>query len=1114
VNCNSCGQSNAPGSRFCGGCGGSLAEKVPCPGCGTENPAGQRFCNGCGQQLAVEPPEQIAEKIRAVGDRLDGERKQVTVLFADVAGSMDLAEQCGPELWRQIMDRFFAILSRGVHAFEGTVDKFTGDGIMALFGAPIAHEDHAQRACFAALQLNDDLAEFAAELRHGSGLSFSVRIGINSGEVVVGGIGEDLAMEYTAIGHTVGLAQRMEQIAAPGTAYLTEHTATLVEGYLALEDLGEFDLKGSSQALRVYELTGVGTARGRLDISRARGFSRFVGRADEMTVLENAFEKARSGEAQVIGVVGEPGVGKSRLCHEFVERWRAKGVPVYHTAGQAHAKSVPLMPVMELMRAYFEITDRDSEHQARERIAGKLLLLDESLVDDLPLIFDFLAIADPERPAPRMDPEAQRRQLFGVVKRLTRAQSDRQPGINLYEDLHWLDPASEAFLANQIDAVQGTRSLTIVNFRPEYEARWMSKSYYGQIAVAPLGPDAIEEMLVDMIGSHPSTAELPGLLGERAGGNPFFIEEVTRSLVESGHLAGDPGSYELVRAVDDAAAPASVQVLLSSRIDRLEETARRVLRTAAVIGKDFSQPVLAEVTELAPAELEEATVELIASGFVYEQELYPETIFTFKHPLTQEVAYGSQLGERRAADHAAAAGAIAARYPERHDELAALLARHWEEAGDALEAARWNARAATWTGTREPVQSHRHWLKVVELTDSLPEAEETAALGLAARIFTLEFAWRLGISHQDAERVFREAERMAAETGDIRSRAILTSVYMAIRGVNDGDVEAAVELGVQAVALAEETQDPVLHLTSAGSGYWHYLRGEFDRSLATFDRAIEQSGGDPTLGAGINFGCPLGYCLIFKSGALTVTGRLAEARECLESGMRLCAEQDDVELVGWGHMLCVFNAFYAGEPAIAIAQARQALDIAERRGDALSRVWAWTLLGLAELLQGRTEPAIAALERSLEMSRERRTAMEGNSQRLGWLAECHLATGDFEQAVNLAREGLNDAVQTGARLNEALAGLMLGRVLVAGAAAGAAGAEQARETLERALRLSRELGYAALEPQVHAELAELARLAGDQQARRSELQEALRLSTAIGATGHAERLEGELAAIA
>jgi tetratricopeptide (TPR) repeat protein len=1002
------------------------------------------------------------------------------------------------------MDRFFALLSDGIHLFEGTVDKFTGDGIMALFGAPIAHEDHAQRACFAALHLNDRLAEFAAELRRTKGLNFLVRIGINSGEVVVGGIGEDLGMEYTAVGHTVGLAQRMEQLAEPGTAYLTEHTGALVQGYLALNDLGEFDVKGSSAPLRVHELTGVGSARGRLDISEARGFTRFVGRGEEMEILENAFEQAKEGKAQVIGIVGEAGVGKSRLCHEFSQRWRGQGVPVYQTSGHAHTKSIPLMPVMHLMRSYFDITEQDSDQRARERIAGKLILLDESMVEDLPLIFDFLAVPDPERPAPGMGAEARRRQLLALMKRLIRAQSADEPGINLFEDLHWIDPASEAFMANHVDAVQGTQSLTIVNFRPEYHADWMSKPYYGQIALVPLGPEHVREMLEDQLGADPSLVDLSSMLSERTGGNPFFVEEVMRSLIEDGNLEGERGAFRLVRPIKGSIVPASVQVILSARIDRLEEREKAVLRAAAVIGKEFPEPVLAEVTGLGSADLADALRALVAGGFVYEQEIYPESVYTFKHPLTQEVAYGSQLGERRAADHAAVAGAIASQYPDRLDEWAALLAQHWEAAGETLEAARWHARAAAWTGTRDPIESLRHWHLVCDLADSLPESEEVIGLRIVSRVFALQYGWRLGIAHDEAEEMFTEAERLCSKVGDLRSRALLVSVWAGYRGVTEGDMRAMAELGDQVLAIAEEAGDPGLYMSVAGVSYGSFGLGDYRKTVRLLDRAMEH--GDTTMDA-VTVVCPLGYCLVFKAGALASLGELAEAGELLERGIALCREEGDLETAGWGHMWSFWHRFFSGEADAALTQAQQALEVAERLGDSFSRTWAWAFFGAAQLAHGRWEEAQEALERSAQMSRERRTAVEGRGWVRSWLAEAHLGLEETDRALELAREGVEIAATGGLLPSEAFGRLVLGRVLLA---SGPDAAGEAGEQLAQALEICRRTGGRSLEPVIHVELAELARLGGDEATRERELQQAHRIFTEIGAAAHADRLAGDL----
>src|SRR5262245_15348893 len=429
MKCPSCGRENREGAKFCGECAAALAEAlVPvCPKCGTANPKGRKFCDSCGNRIGdvanrAQPPDprsytpkHLAEKILTSRSALEGERKQVTVLFADVKGSMDLAEQLDPEDWHTIMDRFFAILSDGVHRFEGTINQYTGDGIMALFGAPIAHEDHAQRACYAALALQEDLRRYANELRLEKGLNFSVRMGLNSGEVVVGKIGDNLRMDYTAQGHTASLAARMEQIAESGKTYVSEHTAALADGFVTLQDLGRLTLKGVKEPVRVYELQGIGKLRTKLEVSRARGFSRFVGRTDEMAVLEAALSRAIEGTGQVVGVVAHAGLGKSRLCFEFAERCRARGIAVYEAQGLPHGKAIPLLPVLESLRGYFGITEQDTAQAARDKIAGRMLLLDETLAKGLPIMFDLLGVPDPERPSPQLDPQARQRQFLDLM---------------------------------------------------------------------------------------------------------------------------------------------------------------------------------------------------------------------------------------------------------------------------------------------------------------------------------------------------------------------------------------------------------------------------------------------------------------------------------------------------------------------------------------------------------------------------------------------------------------------------------------------------------------------------------------------------------------------------
>jgi len=995
----------------------------------------QKFCSACGHTLdgadspdgaperALAPatagahdpraytPAHIAEKLLRARADLDGERKQVSVLFADVMGSMHLAEQTDAEVWRGVMERFFQILCDGVHRFEGTVDKFTGDGIMAIFGAPVAHEDHAQRACWAALALQRELASYAAEVRRNHGLSFSVRMGINSGEVVVGAIGEDLRVEYTAIGHTVGLAQRMESLAEPGKAYLTDHTAKLVSGYLDLDDLGEFEVKGASKPIRVHALTGAGAARTRLDISRARGFTRFVGREDELKVLEAALEQARGGNGVVLGVVGEAGVGKSRLCSEFAERCRKRSIPLYEAQGQAHGRAIPFLPVLQMLRSYFGIADRDSDQQAREKIAGRLLLLDEAFAEDLPLLFDFLAVPDPQRPAARVDPDARQRALLAIVKRLVHASSQREPGINLIEDVHWIDPGSELFLTQLVEVIPGTRNLTIVNFRPEYSADWMRKSYYRQISLLPLSEEAIQALLGDLLGQDPSLNGLPAVIHERSAGNPFFIEELVRTLAESGNLEGKRGAYRLVRPVDDAAVPPTVGAVLSARIDRLSEREKALLQSAAVIGAEVAQPLLAHAAGLAEVELELTLRALIAAEFLYEQELYPEAVYSFKHPLTQEVAYRSQLGERRAVVHRRVAEAIQRLYPDTLDELAALVAQHWEGAGDCVAAARWSARAAAWVGLSDVSQAVRHWRKVSELLEGLPESGETTGLALGARVRRLDYGWRLGITEQEAAAHYEAGRELALRSGDRMSLLMITAMYATVRGLS-GHVEEYVELGEEALRVAGEIGEPGVRMAALSVAiYAHLVRGRLSDALALTENAIALGVDDPLVGSGLGLVCPYAWCVMVRGWILTMMGYQEEPASELERALRIATEHQDFETLGWTHASYVWLARCSGETDGVMAHAMQACEIGERIGDAFSRANALYYLGLAHTMRAETGEAIAAFEEAIARSHESRTGLETEALRLAGLAEGLLAAGNYEPALETAQQSVTTALE-------------------------------------------------------------------------------------------------------
>ena len=1117
MECPRCHAANADGARFCGECGASLTRDATCSGCGHLNPPGQKFCNGCGQPLGASAPaatrdpsaytpKHLAEKILTSRTALEGERKQVTVLFADVKGSMELAEQVDPEAWHRIMDRFFHLLADGVHRFEGTVVQFTGDGIMALFGAPIAHEDHAQRACWAALHLGEGLRRYADELRIAQALNFSVRMGLNSGEVVVGRIGDDLRMDYTAIGHTVGLAQRMEQLAAADRVYLTEHTARLVEGYFRLRDLGALAVKGASGTVRVFELEGAGALRTRLDASRARGFTRFVGRADEFAALEAALGRTVAGQGQVLGVVAEPGIGKSRLCWEFAQRARARGIPVYEGHGVAHGKAIPLLPVLELLRNVHGVTDHDSPQAAREKIAGKLLLLDEGLRDSLPFVFDLHGVPDPERPAPRMEPEARQRLLFAVVKRVVQARSRREPAVWLIEDLHWLDAASEAFIEMAVEATAGTRTLLLLNFRPEYHAAWMQRVHYQQLPLLPLGPEAAAELLRDLLGSAQALEPLSALIRERTAGNPFFAEEVVQALVESGAIGGERGAYNLLRPVDALAIPANVQAVLAGRIDRLAEREKRVLQTAAVIGREFAELVLARVGELPEAELSAALRALMASEFVYEEALYPDAVYAFKHPLTQEVAYGSQLGERRRQVHAAVARAVEAIYPTKLDEQAALLAHNWEEAGEALRATTWHRRAAEWLGVRDRREARRHWQRVRALLDTLPESPETLALGVLARDRILFHGTMLGTPEDEAARVFAEGLDLAARLPDPAPRIGFLMRYGVTRTLS-GALEEARPLIEEAVRLADRSGDRLLRFQSRMAMVHPLINGgELNECLRILPELEALSRGDPEFAAAYYGFSPYGWTMGTLARALSPLGRPAEARRAYERALEIARARGDNELLCMIHGVALGVCEMLGDREAALDHARQGIELADATG--FLRGFARAGMGRALLMHGHGRQAVAFLEEALAIVRELRVGLIDEGWHLATLAEAYLLAGEVVRARETADLAVSVARRRGTRLHEIIAHLARAHVLLATDSATDAPAIAA--TLDDAAALVDATAARGWAPPIHAARARLARLRGDEATCARELELARRLCIEMGAPARAEQLTWEL----
>ena len=887
-----------------------------------------------------------------------------------------------------------------------------------------------------------------------------MRTGLHSGEVVVGSIGDDLRMDYTAQGHTVGLASRMQDLASPDTCYLTADTAALVKGYFELEDLGAFQVKGVDGKVPVFELRDVGRVRTRFDVSRSRGLTRLIGREDDAAFLERALEQAQAGDGQVVGVVAEAGVGKSRLCFEFLESCRARGFRTHEGRAVAHGRNVPLLPILQAFRSYFEIGEGDDARRVREKIAGRLLLLNEEHREALPMVFDFFGVPDPQRPAPAMDPEARQRALFRVLRRSVHTRDVDGPVVTLIEDLHWLDGASEAWLAEWVSALAGSSNLLVVNFRPEYRAAWMQQPWYRALPLKPLGREAIRELLEDLIGDRNIVDALIDPIFARTAGNPFFAEEVVLGLFESGHLEGRRGSYRLVASLDRIEVPDNVHALLAARIDHLAEGDKRVLQTAAVLGKVFEERILSVVSEIDSAELAPALQRLKAADFLYEESLYPDVLYAFKHPLTQEVALTTQLRQRRREVHALAARALTEARSDELDESAGLIAHHWEQAGESIEAARWHERAGRFVGKSDFVEARRHFEKVRRLVREAPDAPAAPELGAAACRQVLVLSYRLGISSEEQQHVFDDGVEWAHHTEDSFHEAQLHQAHSVV-AVGNGRY-------MQALEHARAWQRIVSALPDAerrSIQYWPFLSpllylGDLSEVHSRSAPQVEATAGHPEWGIA-EWGCSaFGDAVTILALTEGYRGDLSGAMSKVQHAVDMAPDLGDVEGEVYYTSRLIELAVLAERRSQAEAAIHRAVELAERAGSAIARSWGQLYFGLFLLSGEEPEAALEAFDRCDAGSFP---FMRGRE--LVWRSEASLLLGDEERALSEAREAVDFTSEIGARIDAIYASLALSRALRATGADSSAIAA----TLDQAAAAIAATGARVFETAVQAE---------------------------------------------
>lgn len=834
MRCDTCQHPNADDASFCVNCGSALAQT--CPKCARRNAAIARFCAGCGLKLHADgPPARLPHTpapdispVLTTRAAREGERKRATILFADIAGSTHLVEKLDPEDAAHLLGSVTSAMRAAVARFEGTVNKLQGDGIMALFGTPIPQEDHAIRACCAALAMIEDVRAIEG--------APPIRVGIHTGEVVVRAIANDVSSQYDAMGVAVHLAARLEQEAAPFGAVISKATLRGAAGSIVVEMLGERLLRGITDPVPVYALKGIRSTGTSHQFQGGQRLSAFVGRDLEMTVLRRALEAANAGTSRVLGIVGEAGSGKSRMVFEFLETCRNEGRPVLEARATAHGRVAPLQTVLSLMRAFFGVSEEMDIGEATERVRSAMQRADAAR--DTPLLLDFLGLPLGEGEAVLADIAGRRARLLDAIKHLSRSTAIANPSMLVIEDLHWLDPASEPFIEAIAQAVAGTKTLLIVDFRPGYRATWMERSFYEQVSLVPLSAGAIAVMLDRLLGKDPALSPLRGRIVDRAAGNPFFAEELVRTLIERGALIGQPGAYLPTHGARDVPLPETVQSVLGSRIDRLAEHDKILLQAAAVVGREFPLEAVAEIAELTDDLSRESIARLVASEMIYERPDLQRDAFAFRHPLVQEAAYGSLLSDRKRDLHRRAAGALAALYKERADETAALVAHHWEEAGDVMQASAAFVKAALWIGTRDPRQALEAWRSVRRLLATAPPAPPVDYMMMMACGQIVNYAWREGIDADEVEPVFNQAMTLARKLKDMRAAALITMAFgrvLAATGSAD-DYVAKVE---EAQQLVEGSNLPSVEAVLAAV-YSHALAtaGRFDQALVANEAAL------------------------------------------------------------------------------------------------------------------------------------------------------------------------------------------------------------------------------------------------------------------------------------
>ncbi|MEO6840391.1 MAG: adenylate/guanylate cyclase domain-containing protein [Bradyrhizobium sp.] len=1063
MQCLRCDSQNKAGNEYCETCGTPLG--IKCNVCDQINGSSSRFCGQCGAALVTKgvSPDQSPQRLLRSLSSKGGERKHLMVLFADIRNSTSLIDSLGdPELAMRRLEPVLNLMKDAVHRYDGIVNKIQGDGVMALFGAPRPHEDHAVRGSLAALAMQDAVARLADP-------SLQIRVGVHTGEVVVQTIENSIYQTYDAAGASVHIANRMEQLAEEGCILITRDTYIGAKQFVEVLSLGLQTIRGIAAPIEVFKLTGLLNAPASDVFRSGRRLSSLIGRSEQFAALELELANTAGGDGRVVAVVGDAGIGKSRLCFEFAEECRRQGIRVYEGRVLSHAQATPFQPVLELLRDVFAIRVKDPVEVSRGRVIARFETIASS-EQALLLLLEFLGLGDPEHPAPKLDPRALKIQLLDLVRTLVHSDTDSTVTVVLIEDLHWIDAASEEFVEALADAVVGTRTLLVVNFRPGFAASFRQRSHYRQIVMPPLAQADAHQLLRERFGDDPSLDSLSRNIIERAQGNPFFLEELVNTMVERGDFEGDRGAYRLKGGTDIIPLPATVQAVVAARIDHLEDIAKQVLETAAVIGRLVAMAVLRPVSALPNDELLEAISQLRQAELLYDLPPFDQGLLAFRHPLIQEVSYAMQLRSRLVTLHAAVAKAIESFAWGQLDEVAGLLAYHYEAAGQPLEAVTHLQRAARWIGKTNSAEALKSWKKTRSLLQHLPRSEHNDRLRAFSSGQILNFGWREGMS-ADEVKPYAEEALTYARSADRMNEPILLGAYGRILAATAA-ADDYVRLAQDAVKLTSEEGDVGRFATvNAMLSQAFLMAGQLNESLNAGGVALaaiaEQAGFETNVTLGLNANQILGFdieqwvkCL--RARILVRLGRFDEARERLAEVLDIPAQNAVPVVQCIPHLASVEMAWRLGDPNLAHHHAAKAAGLAEQSATPYLHVAAIVCAGLAKSAAGDVISAALELREGIDYARRVRAGLEFEARMLADLADALYRGGDLVAALEATREAIAVARRRTDRVSELHATLVQGLIL--SVAGGGTDDAEAGRMLDSAEQLSVVSGAAFFEP--------------------------------------------------